>query len=153
VGLSCSTIVNDIQCISSDLLSGICTWIYESNDYASVGECVLKSDNEYSCSDINRISQCENGAEITVLNNKCGIYSGKCEQKCEFETSSETCKSRSMECFWLDGNIANEIAGRCITLVFFIYIYYCYYFFDIWCIYFFFLCCLLFLQLFSILFF
>jgi hypothetical protein len=125
--------VNDTQCKEETTLAeGECTWIYLTNDSSTTnGICELKTTERYECEDLNRTSQCEDGAYITILKNQCGRYpeessgdsdsdSKICKQLCEVITLNTKCEEdRVSDCFWLDENTTAEVKveGKCVNRV------------------------------------
>jgi hypothetical protein len=117
--VSCDDIKNDTQCFSSTTaLDGTCSWLYGSNDSTNTsGSCISVNDDDITCEDLNRTSQCGGGGGITSLANKCGLYNNVCKTLCS-EIGETTCKStfRSNDCFWIEKN-GTQYSGGCVNKV------------------------------------
>jgi hypothetical protein len=126
----CSHIINDTQCSSEEVtFEGGCTWIYEKNDLLlSNGNCVNTSTTEYSCENLNRTDQCDDGANIESLKGKCKTYKNEdgskdiCKVRCE-KLGKDECNNREDDCFWLEGNSTTEegtyqIPAKCVDKVY-----------------------------------
>lgn len=140
---SCEQIVNDTQCKDESKLEGGCTWIYKNNDTTTNGICVKKDTNAYSCENLNRTDQCEDGAFIRILSNgECKLYPDDsnsdvyvCKNHC-IKLVNGDCKARQKDCFWLDENttVSEDPPGEpveekcvnkvCINIYIYMYIYY-----------------------------
>jgi hypothetical protein len=81
------------------------------------GICVAVNEQDISCGDISRTTQCESGGGVAVLSGKCGLYNNNCKLLCS-EINETTCKgnNRSSECFWLEKN-GTQFLGGCVNKV------------------------------------
>jgi hypothetical protein len=127
-------IKNDTQCKTA--LDNTCTYIYNSESTSSTtGTCASKNANNFTCEDIKRNNQCDNGGDISSLNNICGIYESTCKTLCSKIDDENTCKNdRSNDCFWIIQNESNPLNPntQCINKVCFnfdntYYIYFIYF--------------------------
>jgi hypothetical protein len=108
-----------------------CTW-HLGRYWGDDGRCIWRKEENYSCSDIKRYSECSNGENIYILNDKCEYYKGKCHDRCGLYLNIEKCLMEGKDyCVW-DNNITEgDINGRCILKVYYyiyfnyIYIYVC----------------------------
>jgi hypothetical protein len=77
-----------------------CTWLF-SRRVGDDGRCVNKREDNYSCSDIKRNSDCFDGANIDILFNKCEYYKDKCRERCELYLDKSGCeKEGDGDCLW-----------------------------------------------------
>jgi hypothetical protein len=92
-----------------------CTWIF-SRYSGDNGRCVWKKEDNYSCSDIKRYSDCSVGGNINILFDKCEFYEGRCRERCSLFLNEEKCL-KDEDCNWLKDENNRNNQGRCILRV------------------------------------
>jgi hypothetical protein len=109
----CENLLNKEDCKKLEY----CTWFYLRHT-EDVGKCIWKDDNNYSCSDIKRYSECFNGGDLKNLFNKCEYYKGKCREKCSLYISEERCIIDSDgDCLWMKNIKELDAIEECILKV------------------------------------
>jgi hypothetical protein len=94
-----------------------CTWLFLEYT-GDKGRCGWKKDENYSCFDVKRYSECKNGGDINILYNKCEYYEGRCREKCSLYIDEERCTNdESGDCVWLTEETGYDNGGRCIIKV------------------------------------
>jgi hypothetical protein len=100
----CDNLLNRQECGESEY----CTWLF-SEYTGDSGRCILKSSNNYLCSDIKRYWDCYNGGNINILLNKCEYYKVRCREKCELYLNEEEClKDEKGDCLWMKNGTENN---------------------------------------------